>query len=184
MSELKDLKERVAQQGQQLADLTARLAHLESHARPLPHHQRHEAPANGPLTSRLDHWYLTQKPSLATQLRAQLASHYATLAQGDNLARGVTFDGQSTIALADLPKAIAASLTRETIASAEFNSAKAAYEHGRGGEHRMQRLSVELEARKRHTLDLLASTDLPPIPAALAAKVKALAQPQHPNPWG
>jgi hypothetical protein len=50
------------------------------------------------------------------------------------------------------------------------------WERERESPGRVQRLKVELDARTRHTDDLLQSTTLPPIPAALATKARELGQ--------
>lgn len=174
-----------------IEELAAKVARLEARVASLENHgirsntEPPTPPPNGALTGKIDRWYWGNKPNLQRELIAALTDHYRTLAQGDNLTRGITFDGAHTVELADLPRVIAATVTRERQARQELEAA----EIGRrtyGDDHnvnRIQRLKVDLAARERHTKDLLDTTTLPSMPPALASKVKALRQPPLANPW-
>jgi hypothetical protein len=172
MTEIEELKA-------QVADLTLRLSHYEQHGIAKPPASTEPRP-NGALTSRLDMAYERAKPRHQRNLVAILADRYASLMVGDNLANAGTrlmpFD------LEGLPRRIAADLTRETITREELRSAESV-NGAVDNTHRVARLTVELAAMARHTEDLLASTELPPIPQALQVKWQKLIGPLASNPY-
>jgi hypothetical protein len=139
--------------------------------------------ANGALTQRLDHRYWSHKSALEGRLRDVVMDRWSALANGDNL-RLSQYSTAEDLTVT-LPRAIAAELTREAAVRDDLKSAeRGASLTGVPNTAKLQRLEVELAAVSAHTTDLIASTRLPPLPDALAAKLAELSKPAFRNPYG
>jgi hypothetical protein len=180
------MSEKLDELRQQMLEMQDRLARLEHRQWPANNVPELAPRPNGALTARLDASYQRNKPTWQAKLRSALAERYFGLSQGDNYERSQV--SKQPLDLETLPRLLAADLTRETYTQNELASAKRGAELW-GNDPRCDnrakiiRLEVELAAYQAHTDDLLATTELPPIPDELLAKLGKAVQPRtKPDP--
>jgi hypothetical protein len=180
MSELETLR-------QQMAQINARLSHLEQHGVVSPNTTPTQR-VNGEVSGRLNQGFYSRLDKLAHQLRNHVIERYRSLAHGDNLrsALGAHVSVSAGQELVNrVPYDIASQLTRETMVRDDIKSAQRAHALRGGNGSKLQRLEVELKTVSHHTQELLKHTSLPVVPSDLKAKIANLSTPiaRNHNPF-